>query len=286
MSGLPIINDQAETFSYTAAFISGGYTISHNSSAREKTVVVAIWIFSIISCGLFPATAFVACWIKDLVDTLCNYLNSNEPFDENYLDDLVAISQGSNKINNEQSDNNPLNNQKKTLTLTNSSSTTSISLCKIDNHLMLDLHKAMNILGNGNIFHLKMLQNSKKAKILENLETFDLFRAIFSNQNIVINLGKMAERKTISIPGIAKMNLLQIFIENIHNARTKMGEAEWQKKIKKFEAFCGINENDFAKLNTEDFVKNAIKRRDELHKNIQNKNAPLEKPCDSARPMT
>lgn len=74
-------------------FAKNNYTFDQYDTCLDKTRVIATWIFSII-CPLFPAIAFFACWIKDLVDSnnsLSDNLTSPQSSARAGDDDTVLI---------------------------------------------------------------------------------------------------------------------------------------------------------------------------------------------------
>lgn len=273
-----------ESFSYVQSLAKGGFTFGPNDTAREKTIVIAMWFFSIITCGLLPSVAFLVCWVKDVVDMLKPPPGSNLPPPEPLKEDEDALLALEN-LQELPADEEALT-ENPTVQLANEIPPPKR---RIPNLLagvakfMPDIRTLLHILANGGPLDLNGLQKSESAPLdsvagrLEEVEPFQLFTAILSEKAMVDNLDKMAKRPNIVvyIPFVTNvnLNLLEKFCKDIQEQRENMGEEIWQERIAGFEAFCNIEAGVFASLDTRTFIRTVIERRDELHQAISERKA-------------
>lgn len=280
----PIIE---EDFSYVEAFATGGYSYAPDDPLTEKIRVIATWFFSIITCGLFPAVAFFACFLRDLLDALAppqalKGLNDSPEEDAAALANMDAIFDTSSDESEEEITPSPKGDHPVT--------TTSL---RIENLIATRREDSPNSLGEEftEIVHEDLLleeadiqpvrQKPKAPDFFVGLDPFmPTIRVIMETLAIkpgsqVAGLatvkGKveplppltyltaiLSERELVDHFGalqrrtsvkviLLTLNLFAKFHEGIDAKRQAMGESMWQKQIAGFEKFCDVEPGTFSK---------------------------------------
>jgi hypothetical protein len=250
--------------SYVEAFAIGGYTIDPNDSIVDKIRVVATWFFSIITAGLFPATAFLACFIKDLVDVFTPDIKFDLNFDDQYpTNDSTNLCTSKLGGKNQSYEEMPNNSVAKT-----ASEVDNFSGEKNNRSFEL-IQYAMKTLAEGDSFAIAKLLTIQNE--LEKVSPFCYLTTVLSNENTTNHLGKLATRTEVWVFW-KPFDLFAEFYKGIDSKRKVMGENKWKTQINEFEKFCEVQEGTFSKLTTtKEFVESVIKMRDTLHRTILNK---------------
>lgn len=242
------IEPQPLHFSYVSSLATGGYTYSREAPLSEKIRVIAMWFFSIITLGVFPAIAFAISAILD---------HQSKSVLDKEIDQFFKSTTGTDT------------EEDRELMWLN-------TIAKNDRALIREFMSELSGVyeNRENISHLttpELMQQIRDDEdyAFRDLSPFQILTAILIEEPMLEKLA-LANSGRIEISNGCWASPLDILTLKISEKRENMGEESWQAELADFEILCNVDKGTFAQYtNTHELIHEIIMMSDNIHSHLQ-----------------